>query len=611
MCGLAGYSGSSKVNPQSMRILLWDNEVRGRQSTGIFGNKVYKAPCAASSFITRDNFDRHVLANEVISHTRMSSVGAVNGENAHPFIVSNKDRSSYLVGAHNGTLIPESFEQIKNVIKESGHFEHIPEVDSLALFQYLAVHDFDLSKINDIYGHMALCFVHKGELHLYRRESRPLYIACKKNKMYFSSREEGLMKIGINENLIEELPPFVVYSFKDGRNTNQLDLGKPMINVKDSARTMSFWRRHCDESYDDVNSIFPEKKNIYNNNSSYQNKNIKKIGSGNKSNQSSIFDSKDKVTHKNYTETSPFDTFTKPRWLPNHAGEIRMVEGKLSFSIHLDDSNDVTRGVSMDDKNLKPGVKLSKSDAKLSVKVRVDQNGKLKSLNNIKYVLLKKDGLSEKRVGVGGTIKSGGITLDIGLQHINQEMILILFNNSSNSIVYRYEVGSLLGGRAYNLDIKIPCFEEEFNKEDSFKVEVIKERDPFSIKEEETENNNLILFDDSNVKDEDELINKVVSLSDEDFNEYLKEKLGGVSQQELQKKMIVSNKESCLSLIDDKISQGEDVVSGIEGILSPEDLSNSSVSSVIDVLKSALEYVQQDISRLSKDKEVLKSIKQD
>lgn len=217
MCGLAGFTGKKPVNIDKMRLLVLANKERGSDSTGIYGTQRFRQVAPADQFITEQGFETAIKnAKHVVAHTRKKSSGAVNKESAHPFRIGIGEDS--LVGAHNGTL------WLHNLKKACEKFElEEPEVDSELIFQ--ALHKFksetgvlDFKVLTEIDGHMALAFVYKGLLHLYRRDSRPLHYAQTPEGIYFSSEPRPLYMIGAKTAV--ELPKDKMHIFKDGELIN-------------------------------------------------------------------------------------------------------------------------------------------------------------------------------------------------------------------------------------------------------------------------------------------------------------------------------------------------------------------------------------------------------
>lgn len=607
MCGLAGYSGKAKVDAQSMRLLLWDNEIRGRQSTGIYGNKLYKALTPASSFIAKENFNRHLIANEVISHTRMASVGGVTIENTHPFVVTNSKSKKSLVGAHNGTLIPDSFDDIKKKVLDSGMFQEPPKTDSLALYQYLAINDFKLESLNDVYGHIALCFVHDKTLHLYRRESRPLYISCLKNKMYFSSREEGLKKIGIEENLIEELPPFVVYKFKEGVNVDRVDLGKPKINMEEHSRSMYNWKSSCKESIREINEIFPpqheKKHNAPGSQTEMYKRDTEKTSRNTMGGEFSTIRTSD-----GFTKTGAFDSFNKPRWMPDHSGQVEMFKGNPTFAVNLDDCNDVSKTMRVQIQGTTPSLGLKPFESRVKIHARVDQSGKLKdlsltdidvySLRGKEKFLVSPDG--SKSTKTGRLDDDGKFSLTLGVLCIDEPIHIYIHNNATKNVVYKFDLGKIIKGREYSLDIKIPCFSKKDEDKNLFSTEVNKEKPLFYINEDPVDD--CVLDEES----EDNLINVARGSEDDDLKDLITEKLTTTEQK--QKKMLVANKDSAVIVMAEKIKEAEEIILSLDSMSDYRDMMKTSPTIVIDIVKKAKEYLQEDVNRLEKDKEIIEAL---
>jgi glutamine phosphoribosylpyrophosphate amidotransferase len=109
VCGICGFSGPRAVDKTKMRWLLVENQSRGTDSTGVYGNHLFKDNVMAKVFIQSYDFNRAIQgAHTVIGHTRLGTYGAKTKENSHPFIYSAGDDDKWaIVGAHNGFVIQQ------------------------------------------------------------------------------------------------------------------------------------------------------------------------------------------------------------------------------------------------------------------------------------------------------------------------------------------------------------------------------------------------------------------------------------------------------------------------------------------------------------------------
>ena len=123
MCGLVGMisrkaNGFLYKDKAIFEQLLFNNTVRGVDSTGIFGVNKYgnliahKTAQAAPTALRTSTFNEFIgkIFSDfriVVGHNRASTRGATTDENAHPFIEDN------ICLVHNGTL--HSHKQLADV----------------------------------------------------------------------------------------------------------------------------------------------------------------------------------------------------------------------------------------------------------------------------------------------------------------------------------------------------------------------------------------------------------------------------------------------------------------------------------------------------------------
>lgn len=155
MCGLVGIMkmgsnfGLMPVEEKMFQTMLRLDVLRGEHSTGIAAHdrdtgkmNVYKhmgPPQRSKTFKDNNVFNNngHLkgIVDVLVGHNRYATQGAVNVDNAHPFIADN------LVGAHNGTIdknvlkrlgenkFETDSEFVYNKIKEIGLADTIKELD--------------------------------------------------------------------------------------------------------------------------------------------------------------------------------------------------------------------------------------------------------------------------------------------------------------------------------------------------------------------------------------------------------------------------------------------------------------------------------------------------
>jgi hypothetical protein len=226
MCGIYGFSGHRPVDETKIRWLAAENQVRGSDSTGVYGNHLYKDKLKAKEFIQTPGFRAAIKgALTIQGHTRAATVGSVSKENAHPFMffeggvatieeADNVENKFMVVGAHNGFVIPELRQPHT---KELGLKDL--DVDSMMIFAALAKHK-DVNIISKIEMGAAISFVFpnidKDTLYLYKREeTRPLHVGEAPDGLYYSSEPEPLRYIGCRN--IWPLSPNMLYTLHKGQ----------------------------------------------------------------------------------------------------------------------------------------------------------------------------------------------------------------------------------------------------------------------------------------------------------------------------------------------------------------------------------------------------------
>lgn len=257
MCGLIGYSGNVPFDIDKLRLLFYANETRGKDSSGYYNHfldieakeRVYKELGKTSEKML-PTFNP-VTTNLFIGHTRAKTKGAINKENAHPFLYND------VVGAHNGTLDNDDF--ILKTYKEK-YPDHYPQnltfdVDSKMIFYHLdKVKNYDI--FSNLDGGTAAIWCNPNLddniLYVYRNSERPLYYGtieiADHISTYISSIEEALKAIGC-----QKTHPFViesVYEINSGKvkKLNDIKISK----LKDKTRVSTVTTNNYIKIKDDL-----------------------------------------------------------------------------------------------------------------------------------------------------------------------------------------------------------------------------------------------------------------------------------------------------------------------------------------------------------------------
>lgn len=267
MCGLVGFAtskkyGFDKLEFDTLSIAMYLNELRGRDSTGMFSvdnNKEadFIKEVGSSASLYRHTYWEKFAARLrlkgkiVVGHGRSATRGIVSKENAHPFLVYKPDNLASVIMVHNGTL---EYQQ-----DLPGFNQHTVDSEWLAhcLVKYGAEETF--SKVN---GAIA-CIWWDGEteeLCFFRNSQRPLHIAFEKDGTLHLNSEEAPLAymekkfyLHFNKDGIQELNTNNICSipFKDlGSIKSSEDI--PCKEVKKATRKhfqTGMYKDHGDDYY--------------------------------------------------------------------------------------------------------------------------------------------------------------------------------------------------------------------------------------------------------------------------------------------------------------------------------------------------------------------------
>lgn len=252
MCGLTGFSGKRNVDLNKLRILLLDNEARGKHSTGVHGLQMFKQPGSATELIQSPTFDMAANSNLVVGHTRFATMGAHTKENAHPYAIGE------VIGTHNGWVLDPSIRAM------SAKYD-VPAqtVDSQFIYEVFKKTDYDFNVLSEFDGAVVLAFKKDNKLHLYKRRAKDLFFGEAPEGIYYSSRKQGLRMVGIPESRIRTLDDDTIVVFEDGVLIDQFSLEKPTVDFKLDCHKTSCIRDLSDDERKALTEKYPDDKDSF------------------------------------------------------------------------------------------------------------------------------------------------------------------------------------------------------------------------------------------------------------------------------------------------------------------------------------------------------------
>lgn len=227
-CGIFGASAKKgkKINLRKIAALGLYNIQRGTDSCGYYYNGNLQKGVAANSnfgnFISKHKITPGELTGDIfMGHTRKSTHGISNEENAHPHLINDR-----YVQTHNGV--------IKNIwpLMTARKISHTAiDVDSIGLATIIEKeNNFKILSEYEGYAALAMNWVQEPKkLYLYHgasketeagklMEERPLFTLDTPEALYYSSMPESLDFINENSEIKPEiLPHNIVYLIEHGQ----------------------------------------------------------------------------------------------------------------------------------------------------------------------------------------------------------------------------------------------------------------------------------------------------------------------------------------------------------------------------------------------------------
>lgn len=246
-CGIFAYGGknASSFDKAKFDIQGLFNNSRGGDSCGVSTDgEIYYGIQTSKNygpFLVNSNYEAPKFIPTVIGHTRKSSSGTINADNAHPFGFGDYNDSFEFIGVHNGTLHNQTDLAKKYGIETSVYKYNAnnvwtydrTKIDSEILLEILYITG-NFEVLSDYIGGAALIWSNTMEpnvLYAFRGASRmekhgahvninerPLYYYIEdQNNVYISSMQESLTAIGGEANqTLFKMDENTVYKITDG-----------------------------------------------------------------------------------------------------------------------------------------------------------------------------------------------------------------------------------------------------------------------------------------------------------------------------------------------------------------------------------------------------------
>jgi predicted glutamine amidotransferase len=219
MCGIVGVAASFVIHKEKdiFKELFYVSALRGWHSSGVMSLRVpykmkkeeerieysyYKEAIHPADALGKKEFNDHVYQNDIkviVGHTRYATQGAVNNQNAHPFM----SKCGRILGVHNGT-IPGEFPFRKDF-----------DTDSEAFINLMAERGIE-EAIKCLQEGGAYCLVwfdtEDNTFNLLRNNERTLYGAWTKSaaSLLFASEAENIQLVSARRGEPLEKEPWLL-----------------------------------------------------------------------------------------------------------------------------------------------------------------------------------------------------------------------------------------------------------------------------------------------------------------------------------------------------------------------------------------------------------------
>lgn len=262
MCGLVALctrkdNGFTSEEFEMFEHSMIFNQLRGDDSTGgvAISNKdkwVYLKNVGGYKALSRhvffDDFKKEILNHGrlVFGHGRAATRGNVTVENAHPFLIQDKDAGTGVIFVHNGTL--DTYQPgLEGMYKYS--------VDSEFLANAIHVHGAEKA-LSEVEGAVACMWwdIETSTFNFYHNKDRPLFYMVGKNGAFYLNSERWILeylnwkfKLGAGEKKIYGVAEMKWHSIavndeKHGSEYKITDIKKPKRTHYHSETTPARWQ---------------------------------------------------------------------------------------------------------------------------------------------------------------------------------------------------------------------------------------------------------------------------------------------------------------------------------------------------------------------------------